>query len=91
MDKKQKDSPGIVYLSKIPPSMNPLKIRTLLSQFGKIGRVYLQAEGKVSAYLFISMFTFFFCLYHDQRFDQAAILQSRLMLTTISDKTFRGY
>ncbi|XP_065668246.1 uncharacterized protein LOC100197622 isoform X2 [Hydra vulgaris] len=44
--KEKKVSPGIVYLSKIPPSMNPLKIRSLLLQFGKIGRVYLQAEDE---------------------------------------------
>jgi len=36
--------PGIVYLSRIPPSMNPLKVKNLLSQFGEISRTFLQPE-----------------------------------------------
>lgn len=36
--------PGIVYLSRIPPSMNPLKIKNLLSQFGEVDRTFLQPE-----------------------------------------------
>lgn len=39
-----KTEPGIVYLSRIPPGMNPLKIRTLLSQYGTVGRLFLQPE-----------------------------------------------
>ena len=38
--------PGIVYLSRIPPSMNPLKVKNLLSQFGEVDRTFLQPEGK---------------------------------------------
>ncbi|XP_076629818.1 activator of basal transcription 1 [Colletes latitarsis] len=33
---------GIVYLSNIPKYMNIAKIRELLSEYGEIGRVYLQ-------------------------------------------------
>ena len=40
----KKTSPGIVYLSRIPPFMQPQKVRHLLSHFGTIGRVYLQPE-----------------------------------------------
>ena len=40
--------PGIVYLSRIPPSMNPLKVKNLLSQFGEVDRTFLQPEGKES-------------------------------------------
>ena len=38
-------SPGIVYLSRIPPFMKPLKLRTILSQYGEVGRLFLQPEG----------------------------------------------
>lgn len=44
-EKVKKTSPGIVYLSRIPPFMQPQKVKVLLSQFGTIGRVYLQPEG----------------------------------------------
>lgn len=44
--KKQKR--GIVYLSSIPKYMNIAKIRELLSEYGNIGRIYLQlAENEV--------------------------------------------
>jgi ESF2/ABP1 family protein len=36
---------GVVYISRIPPGMRPTKVRHLMSQHGKIGRVYLQQEG----------------------------------------------
>lgn len=36
---------GIVYISRIPPGMRPTKVRHLMSQYGEIGRVYLQQEG----------------------------------------------
>ena len=38
-------TPGIVYLSRIPPFMKPLKVRHLLSQHGEVGHVFLQPEG----------------------------------------------
>ena len=37
--------PGIIYLSKIPPFMKPSKIRNIFSQYGEVGRLYLQVEG----------------------------------------------
>ncbi|CAH1130606.1 unnamed protein product [Ceutorhynchus assimilis] len=37
---------GILYLSTIPPYMNVTKIREVFSEFGKVGRVYLQLLDK---------------------------------------------
>ncbi len=37
--------PGIIYLSRIPPYMKPLKVRHIFSQYGKVGRIFLQPEG----------------------------------------------
>ncbi|XP_003383402.1 PREDICTED: pre-rRNA-processing protein esf2-like [Amphimedon queenslandica] len=37
-------SPGIIYLSRIPPYMKPNKVKHIFSQYGEIGRVYLQPE-----------------------------------------------
>ena len=39
-------TPGIVYLSRIPPFMKPIKVKQLLSEYGEIGRVFLQPEGR---------------------------------------------
>lgn len=41
-------TPGVLYLSRIPPFMRPRKVRHLLSQYGGIGRVYLQPEGETN-------------------------------------------
>ena len=45
MQARKGPTPGIVYLSRIPPFMKPLKVRHLLSQHGEVGRVFLQPEG----------------------------------------------
>jgi len=37
--------PGIIYLSRIPPYMKPLKIRQIFSEYGEVGRIFLQPEG----------------------------------------------
>ncbi|CAG4950416.1 unnamed protein product [Parnassius apollo] len=37
---------GIVYLSTIPPYMNVAKIREIFSQYGEVGRIYLQPSTK---------------------------------------------
>lgn len=36
---------GVCYLSRIPPKMDPLKLRQILSAYGEIQRVYLVPEG----------------------------------------------
>jgi len=37
---------GIIYISRIPPGMQPPKVRHLMSAYGEVGRVYLQREGE---------------------------------------------
>lgn len=43
---RRKHTPGIVYLSRIPPYMQPRKVRHIFSKFGEVGRVFLQPEGE---------------------------------------------
>ena len=43
---EQKLAPGIIYLSRLPPFMKPAKVRFIFSQFGEVGRLFLQPEGK---------------------------------------------
>lgn len=38
---------GVVYLSRIPPHMKPLKLRHLLEPFGEVLRIYLAPEGDI--------------------------------------------
>ncbi|KAL3629142.1 hypothetical protein CASFOL_026364 [Castilleja foliolosa] len=35
---------GLCYLSRVPPHMDPLKLRQILSQYGEIQRLYLAPE-----------------------------------------------
>lgn len=37
-----KKKPGLIYLSSIPKFMNVTKVREIFSQYGELGRVYLQ-------------------------------------------------
>lgn len=37
---------GVCYLSRIPPHMDHVKLRHILSQYGEIQRIYLAPEGK---------------------------------------------
>lgn len=39
------DKRGVCYLSRIPPHMDHVKLRHILSQYGDIKRIYLAAEG----------------------------------------------
>ncbi|CAH1448063.1 unnamed protein product [Lactuca virosa] len=38
------DKRGVCYLSRIPPRMDPIKLRQILSQFGELERIYLTPE-----------------------------------------------
>ncbi|TPX67894.1 hypothetical protein SpCBS45565_g03519 [Spizellomyces sp. 'palustris'] len=38
------DATGVIYLSRVPPFMRPIKLRQLLARFGAIGRIYLAPE-----------------------------------------------
>ncbi|KAI9594486.1 hypothetical protein BDF19DRAFT_471617 [Syncephalis fuscata] len=44
--KEAHEKSGLIYLSRIPPFMKPQKIRHLLSQYGKVGRIYLAPEDE---------------------------------------------
>jgi ESF2/ABP1 family protein len=46
------DNAGIIYISRIPPGMQPTKVRHLMSQYGEVGRVYLQKEGMTICVLY---------------------------------------
>ncbi|XP_021724385.1 pre-rRNA-processing protein ESF2-like isoform X1 [Chenopodium quinoa] len=39
------DKRGVCYLSRIPPKMDPLKLRQILSAYGEIQRIYLAPEN----------------------------------------------
>ena len=43
--KTKKTIPGVVYMSRLPPFMKPAKIRNIFSQYGEVGRLFLQPEG----------------------------------------------
>ncbi|PIA51553.1 hypothetical protein AQUCO_01100421v1 [Aquilegia coerulea] len=42
---KEADKRGVCYMSRIPPHMDPLKLRQILSQYGDIERIYLSPEN----------------------------------------------
>lgn len=42
----KKRKKGIIYISNIPKHMNVTRLREILGECGKIGRVYLQPEKK---------------------------------------------
>lgn len=45
---KSRKKPGIVYLSSIPPGMNPQLVREFLGVHGEIGKSFLQPiESKI--------------------------------------------
>ncbi|KAG2180182.1 hypothetical protein INT43_003971, partial [Umbelopsis isabellina] len=47
---KEMNKTGVVYLSRIPPFMKPVKLKQLLSKYAEIGRVYLAPEdAKIAA------------------------------------------
>ncbi|KAG4305620.1 hypothetical protein PORY_001176 [Pneumocystis oryctolagi] len=48
ISEKSKETPGIVYISKIPPFMKPETIRHLLSPYGEIKRIFLAPEDHQS-------------------------------------------
>ncbi len=44
--KKKHDKTGVIYLSSIPPFMRVQKLRSLLSQYGEVLRIYLAPEDQ---------------------------------------------
>jgi ESF2/ABP1 family protein len=43
--KDRAEQTGVIYISRIPPFMKPIKLRHYFSAYGTVGRIYLQAEG----------------------------------------------
>lgn len=50
---KKNGTPGLIYLSRIPPGMGPFKVKHILSAHGEVGRVFLARSGQ-------SLFSLFF-------------------------------
>ncbi|KAI8826700.1 uncharacterized protein EV422DRAFT_511113 [Fimicolochytrium jonesii] len=47
---EKQQATGVVYLSRIPPFMRPVKLRQLLARYGALGRIYLAPEDpKITA------------------------------------------
>lgn len=45
--KRKAPTPGIVYISRLPPGMTPQKVRHLMARWGEVGKVYAQRrDGK---------------------------------------------
>ncbi|KLT42319.1 hypothetical protein CC85DRAFT_296546 [Cutaneotrichosporon oleaginosum] len=47
---KKKKTPGIVYISRLPPGMTPHKVRHLMAKWGEVGRVYAQRRDAATGY-----------------------------------------
>ena len=37
---------GIIYLSRIPTYMTVKKLRQMMEEYGEVGRIFLQPDGK---------------------------------------------
>ncbi|KAF2447870.1 hypothetical protein P171DRAFT_429472 [Karstenula rhodostoma CBS 690.94] len=46
--KPKKDKSGVIYLSRIPPFMKPTVLRSLLTPYGAVGRVFMTPEPSAS-------------------------------------------
>lgn len=53
---EKKKKRGIIYISSIPKYMNVTILREILSQYAKVGRVYLQ-PGKLTSKFHMSLFS----------------------------------
>lgn len=45
---RARGTPGLIYLSRIPPGMGPSQVKHLLSAYGEVGRVFLARSGAFS-------------------------------------------
>ncbi|KAJ2617294.1 RNA-binding ATPase activator esf2 [Coemansia sp. RSA 1365] len=43
---KRERKSGVVYMSRVPPYMRPIKVRHMLEKYGQIGRIYLIEEDE---------------------------------------------
>ena len=44
----KKDKSGVVYLSRVPPFMKPMVLRSLLAPYGAVGKIFLTPEPATS-------------------------------------------
>ena len=44
----KKDKSGVIYLSRVPPFMKPAVMRSLLTPYGAVGRIFLTPEDSTS-------------------------------------------
>ena len=44
-------TPGIIYLSRLPPGLGPAKVKHTLSAYGEVGRVFLARSGASASLL----------------------------------------
>lgn len=69
------DRAGVIYISRIPPGMQPAKVRFLMSAYGEVGRVYLQQEGEQTDHI-VFMKLLFQSLRDDRR--QACVFEEKV-------------
>lgn len=48
ISKPKKDKSGVIYLSRVPPFMKPTVLRSLLTPYGAIGKIFLTPEPATS-------------------------------------------
>jgi ESF2/ABP1 family protein len=42
--KRKAPTPGIIYISRVPPGMTPQKVRHLMARWGEVGKIYAQKK-----------------------------------------------
>ncbi|PVU94481.1 hypothetical protein BB560_005934 [Smittium megazygosporum] len=47
LEEEKEKKTGVIYMSSVPPFMKPNKVRRLLGQYGKIGRIYLAPRENI--------------------------------------------
>lgn len=47
--RKSASTPGIIYISRLPPGMTPHKVKHLMARWGEVGRVFAQARDGESS------------------------------------------
>ncbi|KAF2680060.1 hypothetical protein K458DRAFT_110616 [Lentithecium fluviatile CBS 122367] len=48
LTKPKKDKSGVIYLSRVPPFMKPSVLRSLLTPYGALGRIFLTPESSAA-------------------------------------------
>ncbi|KAH7080234.1 Pre-rRNA-processing protein ESF2 [Paraphoma chrysanthemicola] len=48
LSKPKKDKSGVIYLSRVPPFMKPTVLRSLLTPYGTVGKIFLTPEPAAS-------------------------------------------